>query len=649
MRVSIHLTGRPSSIAAAAATTTSGAGGPLLPNAPPVSASMTWIDSGGRSSACASPARGRWMSCADSHTRSTSPSIRATQPRGSIGAATARGTTWRVRTTCSAAAKAASTSPPTLCQRSSSSGSASNGSYSTTTCSSASSASARARRKHRGNRLPDVADLAVSQDRVRGVRDLDPRRHDQRHRPHVEVVGGDDAGRRLDPQDPRAGVPGCARTRCGAARRARCRRRSTCGRAGCARPRAAASGRADEHWPTASRITRRAAMPSAAPVSTTASPRTAAPNSASSSASMSRGSNSTGSPFERERAHLVDPLGRRPDRAQVGAVVEHARRCPAAAARTRAATRRSRSARRARPTRTPASPPRRRRSRRRCAHARSGRWSGDRAEQVRERVDVVDAELHERPAGVARALRAPGGRRQLAGQREAGLGEHDGAELALSTSSLARRAAPSRRKAWPTISTTPASRRRRGSARPPRRCRRSASRRTRAAPRAARGDRVLGVDVVGRGDEHAVGVLDRLDAARARARSQAAASRGAHMPAPISATLKRAAPAASRRPAAAPCTGTFAHTWLPSSNSTNSPCGAASAARLVSSHGIRRSSLPVTNRAGLSSCSTHAVEVELQRPRGGRPPRRRRATCARTSRASGAAGGPRSRRRRTAR
>ena len=62
-------------------------------------------------------------------------------------------------------------------------------------------------------------------------------------------------------------------------------------------------------------------MPSAAPVSITASPRVAAPNSASSSASMSRGSNSTGSPF----SATCSPRrpAPRPATRLVGAVIEH--------------------------------------------------------------------------------------------------------------------------------------------------------------------------------------------------------------------------------------------------------------------------------------------------------------------------------------
>ena len=49
--------------------------------------------------------------------------------------------------------------------------------------------------------------------------------------------------------------------------------------------------------------------------------------------------------------------------------------------------------------------------------------------------------------------------------------------------------------------------------------------------------------------------------------------------------------------------GMFAHTWLPSSRTTNSPRGAASACLSVDSHGISRSRRPVTNSAGASSCS----------------------------------------------
>ena len=245
----------------------------------------------------------------------------------------------------------------------------------------------------------------------------------------------------------------------------------------------------------------------------------------------------------------------------------------------------------------------------------------------------------------------PGLRARCARQADGGSlpGSEKHASASTTVPELARRA-PSRaarrraagRRGRPSAPRRPP-RTRRGSARRPRRVSAIGFSTNTCRPRGGARDRVLGVDVVGRGDEHAVGVLDRVTSSRP-ARWAAAASRGAHMPAPISAALTRAAPAASRRPAGAPCTGTFAHTWLPSSNSTNSPRGAASAARLVSSHGIRRSSLPVTNRAGLSSCSTHAVEVQRQRPRGGRPPRRRRATCGRRSRASAAAGGPRSRR-----
>src|SRR5918995_4717351 len=134
------------------------------------------------------------------------------------------------------------------------------------------------------------------------VRDLDPRRHRQWHRSHApgQVGGGDERGP-LDPADPGARVQaaheGDVDEPVGddVVHEARAAAQDALVLA--ARERAA-----DEHYagtlePTASRITRRAAIPSTAPVSTTASPRIAAPNSASSSASMSRGSKSTGSPF----------------------------------------------------------------------------------------------------------------------------------------------------------------------------------------------------------------------------------------------------------------------------------------------------------------------------------------------------------------
>jgi hypothetical protein len=54
----------------------------------------------------------------------------------------------------------------------------------------------------------------------------------------------------------------------------------------------------------------------------------------------------------------------------------------------------------------------------------------DRAEPRRERVDVVDAELHERPTRVALAVSAPRVLGQRPGQRERRLGEHDAPERA---------------------------------------------------------------------------------------------------------------------------------------------------------------------------------------------------------------------------
>ncbi len=74
-RSSAHLTVRPAVIAAAATSIASGAGAPLLPNAPPTSGTITWIDSSGRSSTAARPASWRWLSCADTQTVSMSSGL----------------------------------------------------------------------------------------------------------------------------------------------------------------------------------------------------------------------------------------------------------------------------------------------------------------------------------------------------------------------------------------------------------------------------------------------------------------------------------------------------------------------------------------------------------------------------------------------
>ena len=503
----------------------------------------------------------------------------------------------------------------------------------------------------RRDRLADVANLVVGEDRVGGVGDLDARRHDQRHRRAAP------RGRRavMTPAaprsaDPRPGVRAAHERDVHERRRARCRRRSACGRAGCVRPPAAGPGATDEHSrgardPTASRITRRAAMPSAAPVSTTASPRIAAANSASSSASMSRGSNSTASPFSGKGAHLVDAhRPSRPHRAEVGAVVEHTF---AALEPQREDVRRARTS----PVSTPQRarlelerrPRRRRRSPRRCARARSGLSSARRGPPGTRacRRGGCRAASAARP-GCARAARA---RRSAAvcRKREARLGEHNGAEAPSPTSAFARRAAPSRRNAMrrPSAPRRPP-RTPRACARRPRRCRQSASRRTRAcraaqqAARRARSSEQRWTPrrrLAWRPSSAPLG--DPSIANHDRARGRRAAARGGEP--------RRPHPRADHRHPHASCSrsqsatsgralyGTFAHTWLPSSNSTNSPRGAASAARLVCSHGIRRSSLPVTNRAGWSSAARRRGRAPERG--GGRPRRRPRATCARTSRA----------------
>ena len=104
---------RPVAIAAAATSIVSGAGAPLLPNAPPTSGTITWIDSSDRSSTVASPASWRWLSCAETQTvsRSSRSSYEAIAPRVSIGTGASRGSEWLALTTCAAEAKAASTSP----------------------------------------------------------------------------------------------------------------------------------------------------------------------------------------------------------------------------------------------------------------------------------------------------------------------------------------------------------------------------------------------------------------------------------------------------------------------------------------------------------------------------------------------------------
>ena len=123
-RSSAHFTGLPSRSAAAAAAATSGAGVPFDPKAPPTSGRITRIAPGSSPSACASPLRVRCTSCAETQATRPSPSGSASTPRGSIGAATMRGTACRALTTCAAAAKAPSTSPPECSKRSSASGAA---------------------------------------------------------------------------------------------------------------------------------------------------------------------------------------------------------------------------------------------------------------------------------------------------------------------------------------------------------------------------------------------------------------------------------------------------------------------------------------------------------------------------------------------
>ena len=118
-RSSAHLTVCPVSIAATATSTVSGAATPLLPNAPPTSGTITWMDSSGRPSTVASPASWRCVSCAETQTVSMSSawSYDAIAPRGSIGTGARRGKAWLARATCAADRKAVSTSPLTRCQR----------------------------------------------------------------------------------------------------------------------------------------------------------------------------------------------------------------------------------------------------------------------------------------------------------------------------------------------------------------------------------------------------------------------------------------------------------------------------------------------------------------------------------------------------
>src|SRR5215207_3452183 len=249
-----------------------------------------------------------------------------------------------------------------------------------------------------------------------------------------------------------------------------------------------------------------------------------------------------------------------------------------------------------------------------------------RAEPVGQRVDVVDAELHDRAAGVALALRSPGLRLEGARERHVRLGQ-DHVPKRLVVEQLlhaAGGAEPAERVAD----------HQRDPGLPARAPHPLASRdavRDRlldehmAATLSAR-ERLLLVHVVGRHQQHAIdaGMPDRLLEIRSWLAAEALGELAAPLLVPAE-TSQELEPCAlrsvrqARRPHACPddrnaahpsCSrsqsaatgrvlyGTFAQPWFPSSCSRNVPFGASLAARSVCSHGIRRSSLPVIARYG---------------------------------------------------
>src|SRR4051812_2482806 len=260
---------------------------------------------------------------------------------------------------------------------------------------------------------------------------------------------------------------------------------------------------------------------------------------------------------------------------------------------------------------------------------------GDRlAEPGGERVDVVDAELHERAAGVALASRAPLLRRQDAGQRERRLCEDDLPERSIRDQ---LRDPPSRAEPPERVADHQRHARLGARGRHPfgvldrvgdrlldehaqaalgarerdlrvrvvrredqrrldlRVLERDAQRRRGAAARAL-GERAAAIRVaaVAR-DEPQAGALGRR---RDLTRPHPRADQGDADRPPVGGAHARSRYAIQSPTSGRYLYGTLLQTWLPSSNSTHSPSGASSAIRFVSSNGISRSWRPVTTRHG---------------------------------------------------